>query len=46
MPDNSLLLLVPFGEVEETFVARFDPQTGMLRFLEAMRYKDAADEIK
>jgi hypothetical protein len=44
--DDTALLLVPFGEVEETFVARFDPQTGMLRFLEAMRYKDAADEAK
>jgi hypothetical protein len=43
---NTALLLVPFGEVEETLVARFDPQTGMLRFLEAMRYKDAADEAK
>jgi hypothetical protein len=44
--DNTALLQVPFGEVEETFVMRFDPQTGMLRFLEAMRYKDAADEAK
>ena len=44
--DDSALLVVPFGEVEETFVARFDAQTGMLRFLEAMRYKDAADETK
>jgi hypothetical protein len=34
------------GTSEETFVARFDPQAGMLRFLEAMRYRDAADEVK
>lgn len=27
-------------------MARFDPQTGLLRFLEAMRYRDAADEAK
>jgi hypothetical protein len=39
-------LTVPFGEVEQTFVARFDTQSGTLRFLEAMRYKDAADEVK
>lgn len=44
--DNTALVRVPFGEVEETFVARFDPQTGMLRFLEVMRYKEAADERK
>jgi len=44
--DSTALLRVPCGEVEETFVARFDPQTGMLRFLEAMRYKDAADKAK
>ena len=44
--DNTALLRVPFGEAEETFVVRFDPQTGMVRFLEAMRYKDAADEAK
>jgi hypothetical protein len=44
--DDTALLLVPFGEVEEAFVARFDPQTGMLHFLEVMRYKDAADEAK
>ena len=44
--DSTALLRVPFGEAEETFVVRFDPQTGMVRFLEAMRYKDAADEAK
>lgn len=44
--EETALLRVPFGEAEETFVARFDPQTGMLRFLETMRYKDAADEAK
>jgi Family of unknown function (DUF6544) len=44
--DHTALLTVPFGRVEETFVARFDPQTGMLRYLEAMRYRDAADPAK
>jgi hypothetical protein len=39
-------LVVPFGDAEEILVARFDPQTGMLEFLEAMRHKDAADEAK
>ncbi len=40
------LLVVPFGEGEERFVARFDPQTDNLRLLEAMRYKDADAEKK
>jgi hypothetical protein len=44
--EDTAFLQVPFGENRETFVARFDPQTGLLRFLEAMRYKDAADEAK
>ena len=44
--DTSARLVVPFDGAEETFVARFDPQTGMLRYLEAMRYKDAADDAK
>lgn len=44
--DDMALLRVPFGQVEETFIARFDPQTGMLRLLEAMRYKEADDEVK
>jgi hypothetical protein len=43
---ETALLVVPFGEAEEIFVARFDPRTGMLRFTEAMRYKEAADEAK
>jgi hypothetical protein len=44
--DHTALLVVPFGESEEHFVARFDPETGRLRLLEAMRYKDAASEAK
>jgi hypothetical protein len=44
--DVTALLVVPFGEAEERFVARFDPETGLLRLLEAMRYKNAADEEK
>jgi len=39
-------LVVPFGEAEQSFVVRFDPHTGMLRFLEAMRFRDAADETE
>jgi hypothetical protein len=44
--DDSAILVVPFGEDAEQFVCRFDPQSGMLQFLETMRYRDAADEQK
>jgi len=43
---ETALLIVPFGEEEETFVARFDAHTGRLCLLEAMRYKEASDDHK
>jgi hypothetical protein len=43
---ETALLHVPHGEVEQTFVARFDPITGLLVALEAMRFKEATDEQK
>lgn len=46
MNEETALLVVPFGEEEQQFVARFDPQTGLLRFLESMRYKGADSEAK
>lgn len=44
--DETALLVVPFGEEEQTFVARFDPETGLLRLLESMRYKDSNSAAK
>jgi hypothetical protein len=44
--DATALLVVPFGEQEERLVARFDPRSGLLRLMEAMRYKEATDEEK
>ncbi len=38
--NQTALLIVPFGDEEQTFVARFDPQTGLIRYLEVMRYKE------
>src|SRR5690606_12330197 len=38
--DETALLVVPFAEGEQRFVARFDPNSGMLHLLESMRYKD------
>ncbi|HEX8681350.1 MAG TPA: DUF6544 family protein, partial [Ardenticatenaceae bacterium] len=44
--DVTALLVVPFGEEEERYVVRFDPDTGLPRLFEAMRYKDSADPGK
>ncbi len=44
--DETAILIVPFGEDEQRFVARFDPETGMVRFLESMRYKGTDSEGK
>lgn len=43
---NSALLYVPFEDQEENFVVRFDPQTGLLDTMEAMRYRDAGPKAK
>jgi hypothetical protein len=39
-------LIVPFGKEKEAFTATFDPQTGLIQTMEAMRYKEAKDEEK
>jgi hypothetical protein len=44
--EQSALLRVPFGQAMETFVVRFDPQSGMVTQLEAMRWRDGADDAK
>lgn len=44
--EKTALLYVPFGEKEENFVVRFDPETGLLDTLEAMRYRDAGAQAK
>jgi hypothetical protein len=44
--ESTALLVVPFGDKFEPFVARFDPATGRLRMLEAMRYKDSKSTAK
>jgi len=44
--EETAILVVPFGDGEQRFVARFDPETGMVRFLESMRYKGTDSEAK
>jgi hypothetical protein len=39
-------LIVPAGSTEDSFTATFDEQTGLLRRLEAMRYRSATDTAK
>ena len=46
LDEETALLIVPFGEGEQTFVARFDPDTGMLRFLESVRFKGTGSAEK
>ena len=44
--EHTALLIVPFGDGEETFVARFDPNTGLLRLFESMRFKGEHDATR
>jgi hypothetical protein len=44
--ESTALLVVPFGESEERFVVRFDPETEMLRLMESMRFKNPDSESK
>jgi hypothetical protein len=46
LDEVSALLVVPYGEAQQRFVVRFDPESGLPRLFEAMRYKDAASETK
>lgn len=41
--ENSALLFVPFENETETFVVRFDPRTGLVAAMEAMRFRDAGE---
>jgi hypothetical protein len=44
--EKTALLFVPFEDQEENFVVRFDPETGLLDTMEAMRYRDAGPQAK
>jgi hypothetical protein len=44
--EETALLFVPFEDQEENFVVRFDPETGLLDTMEAMRYRDAGPQAK
>jgi hypothetical protein len=44
--DTTARLVVPFGEEEDTFTVTFDAHTGLIRSMEAMRWREATDEEK
>ena len=44
--DDTSLLFVPFEDATETFVVRFDPETGLIDTMEAMRYRAPGDKAK
>ncbi len=44
--DTTARLVVPFGKEEDTFTVVFDRETGLIRTMEAMRYREATDEAK
>lgn len=43
---TSARLVVPFGEAEDSFTVAFDEQTGLIRSMEALRYRAARDAAK
>jgi len=44
--ENTALLFVPFEGKEENFVMRFNPETGLLNSMEAMRFRDSGLQAK
>jgi hypothetical protein len=44
--DHTALMFVPFEDKEESFVLRFNPDTGLLDSMEAMRYRDSGPDAK
>jgi hypothetical protein len=41
--DTTALLFVPYGDETENFVVRFNPLTGLVDSMEAMRYREAGE---
>ncbi|HSK66098.1 MAG TPA: DUF6544 family protein [Anaerolineales bacterium] len=44
--DRTALLFVPFEDRMENFIVRFNPETGMIDTMEAMRYRDSGDAAR
>lgn len=41
--EHTALLYVPYAEDDETFLVRFNPQTGLIDMMEAMRYREVEE---
>jgi hypothetical protein len=44
--DATARLFVPFEQTGDSFTVRFDEATGLIRWMEALRYREAKDEAK
>lgn len=44
--ETSARLIVPFAADEDTFTVYFDPETGLIAYMEAMRYREATSTEK
>jgi hypothetical protein len=44
--DASAIMRVPFKDGRESFIVRFDPDSGRIRTFESMRYRDEKDTAK
>lgn len=42
--ENTALLFIPFEESEESFIVRFNPQSGLLDTMEVMRYREPGED--
>ncbi len=42
--EYTAILIVPFEKVEENFIVRFNPQTGLIDTMEAMRYRESGED--
>lgn len=42
--NDTAILFVPFGEKSENFIVRFDPLTGLVDTMEAMRYREPGED--
>jgi hypothetical protein len=44
--EKTALLFVPFEDQTENFVVRFNPESGLIDTMEAMRYRDSGEQAK
>jgi len=42
--EYTAILFVPFEKAEENFIVRFNPQTGLIDTMEAMRYRESGED--